>query len=92
MLPLLLLLSPLEIGASGLVGALKLWNKKFEPTKTDLDWLCKNEEELNKFLKDPLRGEFISAGLFRELLNGMSYSNNIENINRMRKDLPILLL
>lgn len=68
------------------------YNKKFEPTKTDLDWLCKNEEELNKFLKDPLRGEFISAGLFRELLNGMSYSNNIENINRMRKDLPILLL
>lgn len=68
------------------------YNKKFTPVKTDLDWLCKNEVELNKFLKDPLRGGIISAGLFRELLSGMSFSNNVDNINRMRKDMPILIL
>lgn len=68
------------------------YNKHFTPINTDLDWLCKNKEELNKFLEDPLRGKIISAGLFRELLNGMSYSNNVKNIDRMRKDMSILLL
>ena len=68
------------------------YNKKFSSVKTDFDWLCKNEEELTKYLNDPLRGKIVSSGLFRELLNGMSYSNNIENVIKMRKDMPILLL
>ena len=68
------------------------YNKAIKNPKTNLDWLCKNEKELEKYMNDPLRGEAMSCGLFRELLNGMSYSNNINNIKKMNKNMPVLLM
>ena len=68
------------------------YNKLFKPNRTECDWLCSNEEELDKYLKDPLRGEGYSAGLFRELLSGMQYTSNLKNIKKMNKKVPILLL
>ena len=68
------------------------YNKKFKPNKTKLDWLCSNEDALDKYLDDPSRGESFSAGLFRELLNGMLYDRDMENIKKMNSDLPVLFL
>lgn len=68
------------------------YNKLFKPNRTECDWLCSNEEALDEYLKDPLRGENYSAGLFRELLSGMQYTSNLKNIERMNKRIPILLL
>ena len=68
------------------------YNKLFKPNKTDCDWLCSNEEELDKYLQDPLRGKAYSAGLFRELLSGMQYTSNLKNIKKMNKKIPIFLL
>ena len=68
------------------------YNKLFKPNRTECDWLCSNEEELDKYLNDPLRGKGYSAGLFRELLSGMQYTSNLKNIKKMNKKVPILLL
>jgi alpha-beta hydrolase superfamily lysophospholipase len=68
------------------------YNKKFKPNRTKLDWLCGNEEALDKYLEDVNRGESFSAGLFRELLSGMMYDRDIENIKKMNEDLPVLFL
>ena len=68
------------------------YNKLFKPNRTECDWLCSNEETLDEYLKDPLRGENYSAGLFRELLSGMQYTSKLKNIERMNKRIPILLL
>ena len=68
------------------------YNKLFKPNRTECDWLCSNEEALDEYLKDPLRGESYSAGLFRELLSGMQYTSNLKNIEKMNKRMPILLL
>lgn len=68
------------------------YNKKFKPNKTDYDWLCQSETSLNNYLNDNLRGEAISCGLFREMLDGMLYTNNSKNIIKMNKKIPILLL
>ncbi len=68
------------------------YNKLFKPNKTPFDWLCSNEEELNKYMNDPQRGENYSAGLFREMLTGMQYTSNLKNIKKMNKELPIYLL
>lgn len=68
------------------------YNKKFKPNKTKLDWLCSNEDALDLYMKDPSRGESFSAGLFRELLSGMMYDRDIDNIKKMNRDLPILFL
>lgn len=72
--------------------ALENYNKYFDPVKTKCDWLCSNEVALNDYLKDPLVGKDVSCGLFRELLNGMMYCNNLKNIEKIKKMLPILLI
>lgn len=68
------------------------YNKIFKPNRTEYDWLCANEEALDEYIKDENRGSDFSAGLFRELLNGMLYTGKVKNIEKMKKDTPILLL
>ena len=67
------------------------YNKQIKDTKTDCDWLTSSEEEINKYLNDPLVGKDITGSLFYELLDGMIYTSKLSNIKKM-KDLPILLL
>lgn len=68
------------------------YNKKFKPNRTTHDWLCKSEGSVDLYLADPLRGENMTVGIFRELLNSMLYSCNADNINKMNKVKPIYLL
>lgn len=77
-----------------LIGKLtfETYNRQFAPNRTKCDWLCASEEGLQRYLDDPLRGEAMSAGLFRELLNGMHYTGSIKNQRQMDTTMPILLL
>ena len=68
------------------------YNKMFENPKTEYDWLSLSEKNLDEYTKDPLRGEAMSSGLFRELLSGMKYTCNFINIKNMNKETPILFL
>ena len=68
------------------------YNKKFKPNRTQQDWLCSNEEAIDEFLNDDLRGKHVTIGLFRELINSILYSCDITNINKMKKDRFIYML
>ena len=68
------------------------YNKVFAPNRTKYDWLCANEESIDEYIKDPMRGGDMSAGLFREMLTGMAFTAKQDNINKTDKDLPILFL
>ena len=68
------------------------YNKRFKPNRTTHDWLCSSEGAVDLFFFFFLRGENMSVGLFRELLNAMLYSCNKTNINKMNKLKPLLLL
>lgn len=68
------------------------YNKNFAPNRTKYDWLCSNEESLDEYIKDPMRGEDFTAGLFRELLAGMEYTNIDKNIQKINKDMPIIFV
>ena len=68
------------------------YNKLFKPNRTDYDWLCLSKTSLDKYIKDEKRGKELSAGLFREMLSGMEYTGNLENIKKMNKDIPIIFL
>lgn len=72
--------------------AFETYNKKFKPNRTTHDWLCKSEGAIDLYLVDPLRGENITCGLFRELLNSMIYSCTVDNVNKMNKTKPIYCL
>lgn len=68
------------------------YNERFKPNKTPFDWLCLDEEGLEEYINDSLRGENITVGLFRELLSGMKYTADKNNIRKMSQMKPLLLL
>ena len=67
------------------------YNKQIKEAKTDYDWLTSSEEEINKYINDPLVGKDTTGSLFYELLDGMVYTSKLSNIKKL-KELPILLL
>jgi len=68
------------------------YNRIFAPNRTKFDWLCSSEKSIDEYIKDPMRGGDMSAGLFREMLSGMAFSAKQDNINKIDKQLPILFL
>ena len=68
------------------------YNKKFKPNRTDCDWLSASEDNVDAYIADPLCGGETTNGLFRDMLDGLSYITNRKNLQSMDKDLPILLI
>ena len=68
------------------------YNNAFKPQRTEFDWLSLNDENVDNYINDPLCGMPTTVGLFRELLEGLSYDNNKDNIATMDKDQPILFI
>lgn len=69
-----------------------IYNQKFKPNKTEFDWLCKSEQSLREYEQDSMKGNQFTAGLFRELLGCMDYVRKRRSYQKVKKDLPILLL
>lgn len=65
------------------------FNRGFKPARTDLDWLSRDEAEVDKFLKDPLRGKIGSAGYFHDFFCGLLAMNDAANIQSIPKDLSL---
>ena len=68
------------------------YNQKFKPNRTDADWLCADEVELDKYLADPLVRKDISAGLFWELLGSMKRTGSAFEYDGWDTGLRVLLL
>lgn len=81
-------------GTTDLVRQLSFgtYNQKFKPNRTDADWLCSDEAELDRYLADPLVRKNISAGLFLELLGSMKRTGKPESYAAWNKRMPVLLL
>lgn len=72
--------------------AFGMYDKYFSDKKTEFSWLFASKNSLNRYLNDPLRGRFITVGLFRELLHGMDFTSRRKNIKKMNKDTPIFVM
>ncbi|MDD6201221.1 MAG: alpha/beta fold hydrolase [Firmicutes bacterium] len=68
------------------------YNQKFQPNRTIADWLCSDQEELDRYLADPLVRKNISAGLFWELLGSIKRTGNANTYRTGNQETPILLL
>ena len=67
------------------------FNSAFRPNRTDYDWLSRDNNEVDKYIKDPWCGTVFTAGFFCDLLNGIGYINKKENIAKIPKNLPIYI-
>ena len=68
------------------------YNKLFAPNRTGYDWLSASTKNVDDFIADPWCGGQPTIGLFREMLNGISYISKPEHLKKMNPQTPILFL
>ncbi len=68
------------------------YNKRFKPIKTAYDWVAADQDHVRDYLLDPLCGQDVSVGLFREMLTGFSFNQKFANLDQMEKNMPVLFI
>lgn len=68
------------------------FNKQFKDTKTEFDWLTTDENEVKKYMDDPYCGFIPSNQFYIDLFWGLKTIHQEHEINKIRKDLPVLLI
>lgn len=68
------------------------YNKAFAPNRTTVDWLSVDTGNVDRYAVDPLCGQDPTVGLFHDMLGGFHFNQSAKNLQKMRKDLPILLI
>jgi alpha-beta hydrolase superfamily lysophospholipase len=67
------------------------FNKCFKPARTELDWLSRDEKEVDAYVADPLCGGPYTCGLWIDLLGGLFNIGSDHALGRIPGDLPILI-
>lgn len=80
-------------GASEMLNKLSFdtFNKAFAPNRTAFDWLSRDEDEVDRYLADPLCGFNASTQAWIDLLGGIIQNAKPEHRARVRPDLPLYL-
>ena len=80
-------------GKSKVIDAVEFsgYRKAFAPNRTNYDWLTRDEKVVDAYIADPLCGCDVSVGLFRDMLSGLDIIRKKENVEKIRKDLPIYI-
>lgn len=94
-----ILISKIEIMLKGRKAKSKLmdklsfgdFNSNFKPTRTDYDWLCSVDEEVDKYIESPMCGFICSTSFYYDLIRGLWKINKKENLNNIPKNLPIYI-
>ena len=66
------------------------YNKGLEG-RTDVDWLCSDSKEVDKYINDPYCGGIPTVSFFNELFKGLLTINKKGNFDTVRKDLPVYI-
>jgi len=68
------------------------YNKKFVPNRTEFDWLSRDTEQVDKYVADRYCGGVFSCKFFYDLAQGLVNLNKLENIKKIRTDLPLFFI
>ena len=72
--------------------ALGSYNAAFEPGRTKNDWLTKDEAIVDAYTANPLNQFVFTVNGYYNLFRGLRYAEREQNINKIPKDLPILVV
>lgn len=80
-------------GNSDLINALgfNAFNRPFRPVRTEMDWLSRDEAEVDRYIVDPLCGGPFTCGLWLDFLGGLFDLGSDHALTRIPGDLPILI-
>lgn len=68
------------------------FNRRFRPARTAFDWLSRDAAEVDRYVADPLCGFRCSGETWRQLLQACGGLGDPARLQRIRKDLPVLLV
>lgn len=68
-----------------------LWNKKFKPNRTKFDWLSRDNDEVDKYIEDPLCGKTVTARLFSEVQHAATYAWKEDYLAAMPRHTPLYM-
>ncbi|MDZ7838497.1 MAG: alpha/beta hydrolase [Actinomycetota bacterium] len=71
---------------------MEAYNKHFSPARTDFDWLCTDQEVVDRYISDPYCGSVFTAGFFYDLARATLNINKTRNLDKVPKNLPVLML
>ena len=67
------------------------FNKRYEPARTESDWLSRDTAEVDAVISDPLCGGPYSCRMWLDLLGGLAFITSDDALLRVPSDLPILI-
>lgn len=68
------------------------YNKKFQPNRTEFDWLTRDEREVDKYIKDEYCGTIFPTSFYHDFLKGLKSIWKEENKNKIPINLPIFII
>lgn len=94
-----LLVSKLEIKKNGVKAKSQIlnnlifggYNKPFKPNRTKFDWLNRNNEEVDNYIKDPFCGTVFTCSFYYDFFKCLIEIENKKNLQTVPKDLPIYI-
>ena len=68
------------------------YNKRFEPARTQYDWLSVNQANVDRYMADPLCGFIFTLNGFSTLFQLIHECHNKEKLEKIPKNLPIFII
>ena len=68
------------------------YNKPFDPPMDGFAWLSRNEENVRKYVADPLCGFCFTVSAFSDLFGILKFIGKEKNIKKMDPSLPVLFV
>ncbi|MDC7227850.1 MAG: alpha/beta hydrolase [Spirochaetales bacterium] len=65
-------------------------NNKFNPGRTGLEWLSRDEAKVDEYIADPYCGFVVSVQFYLDFADGMSYLHTTDCFEKPPKGLPML--
>jgi alpha-beta hydrolase superfamily lysophospholipase len=65
------------------------YNIPFKPNRTEFDWLSRDEEEVDKYVRDPRCGFLCSVGFYRDLAKGLNLIHEDKAMAKINRQLPV---
>lgn len=72
--------------------AFGVYNKRIEAPKTSFDWLSRNEDNVRRYMDDPMCGFIFTANGFQTLFKLIYNLHDEEKLRRMPANLPVFFL
>ncbi|MGL5478691.1 MAG: lysophospholipase [Clostridium sp.] len=67
------------------------FNNKFKPVRTNFDWLCGDEKEVDKYIEDKYCGFVCTSSFYHDLIDGIWSIHNEDNLKCINKNMPIFI-